>query len=150
MDNKELYRSIIIANSRDPNKKIKAKILNACKIRNSLSTCNDNFEVFLKKSNKIINSINFQGEGCAISTAALNLLANYLEKETIEKGINFILNYKSMVQGKKFDPTQMKDLIVFQNVHKHWNRVECALIGANIILTILGYDDEGKNFEADK
>lgn len=120
-----------------PSQFVKLKPENYLEIKGKINTCSDEFNIFLKLNNNIIENILFNGQGCSISTAALNLIGTYLIGMTKKEALLFINKYFMFVNGEKVDELKLDKLVVFANVHTHLNRKECALLGANYIKKIL-------------
>jgi nitrogen fixation NifU-like protein len=60
-----------------------------------------------------------------------------LKNMTIDDAIVYIDNYLNMVTGKKFDDKKLEELNVFSEIHKQFNRINCAKIGIEGIKSIL-------------
>lgn len=90
-----------------------------CKKNNPL--CGDNIEVFLEVGNNTIQKISFQGQGCAISQAAMSMLADELEGKSIEYAQNFSKEDIVDMLGIELSPTRLK----------------CAILGRDSIIDAL-------------
>jgi len=131
-------RKIIMKNYAHPSQFVKSTPPDFyLKIHGKIDTCSDEFDIFVSVEQDIIKNILFNGEGCSISTASLNLLATYLIGKTIKEALLFIHNYILFVNGQKSDKSLLHKLLVFENVHSHLNRKECALLGANHLQKLL-------------
>ena len=137
MNKNDLYRTTIIANSTNANNLVNKKI-NGYKTINAVSdTCAESYKIYIDiKNNKIIDA-KFSGFGCLISKAALNIVSNMITTKEVKDACNLIINYKKMIHKKVFNQDQVGDLIVFENVSMHLNRVSCALLGADKILKLI-------------
>lgn len=130
---KMLYRNIILSNYEEPNNFINddAEVQDYISIHYASQTCIDNFKLFTKFNNNILVDAKFNGLGCAISTASLNIFCNLLKNKSIEQ-INIIIkNYEAMINEKPYDENQLEDLICFYNVPNLPNRIPCASICVN-------------------
>jgi nitrogen fixation NifU-like protein len=142
MDRRRINRTIIMQNYLHPTHSTKTEPIGYKKKLSTISTCADKFIIFVKIEDNKIEDILFTGEGCAISTASLNLMAAYLINKTKEEAIKYIENYRDFLMGINSDKNNLKDLIVFENINVHLNRVNCGLIGPNNILKILEGDHD--------
>lgn len=137
MDKRTIYQEIILSNSSKPSHKAAENTKSQHNLLCQVATCSDEFIIHFDFSNGIITNVTFSGQGCAISTAAINLLCSYLENKTKEEALLIIENYKALLHGEKYDTNLLQDLIAFENVNKHLNRVTCALVGANALKDFL-------------
>ncbi len=137
MDKSLIYRSIIVDNSTKPNKFVSEEPKGYFKKLAFSSTCSDEFVVHLQVIERVVADAVFTGKGCAISTAALNIICSSIINKSVEGALKIIDNYRSFVRGEEFDKALLGDLVAFENVSKHLNRVQCALLGANTLKEIL-------------
>ena len=84
MDIKQLYKQTVLQHNRNPqnygtpeNFTHKAEGLNAI--------CGDQVFVYLNVVNDVIESIFFDGESCAISTASSSLMTEFLTSKTVQQ-----------------------------------------------------------------
>lgn len=132
-------RLIILDHYENPNNfiKDKTKLANYKTANIASSSCIDNVTSYiLIKNNKIID-IKFSGVGCAICTSSTDIMASILKNKTINEAKKIIKNYLNMIDAKPYDPKILKELIVYQNVNKQVNRINCAKIGIQTILKAL-------------
>lgn len=102
-----------------------------------LSNCIDNLTFYLKINNHIVVDAKFSGMGCVISTAAADLLCLTVINKNIIQVQALLRDYEKMLYGQTFAKNKLADLIVFQNIHQHFNRIKCAQMGALCIQNIL-------------
>ena len=83
MDLKQLYQDIILEHGKSPRNLGKCEGFNHnAKGHNPL--CGDKIHVFLKlDSKKIVDSLSFEGEGCAISLASSSIMTELVKGKTI-------------------------------------------------------------------
>ena len=101
------------------------------------STCVDEITLYYDDDKK---DLKFVAQGCAIFLSSSEIFIERIKEigfenknqliETYEKLINFPENITN--DEKEF----LEKLIIFQNVNKHLNRKECALIISNIFKQI--------------
>ena len=137
MGNINLYRNIIMENYQNPSQFITSAPKNYKSIEAKIESCADEFMIFMNIENGSIKDILFNGMGCAISTASLNMLSFYLINMKAENAVPYIKYFIEFINGDKKYKDELKDLIVFQNIKRHLNRIRCGLLGAEFILKIL-------------
>lgn len=105
--------------------------------RNKSISCIDDITMHIKvEDNKIIVA-KFSGEGCTISSAASDMLANIIVNKTIDQALDIVDNYINMIQNQPYNEEILHELNVFANVHKQPNRKACALNGVDSIKHVL-------------
>ena len=137
MDDKKHYREVIMNNYKNPSNFSKKTPEGYIQASSRSKTCLDHFEIAMKLEDKKIKDIIFDGEGCSVSTASLNLIATYLKGKTLNEGIEFIDKYQAFIEKGEDEGIELNDLIVFKNIHVHLNRITCAMIGPSSIRKIL-------------
>ena len=97
------------------------------------ATCDDNFNVYLKiEDNKIIDA-KFDGVGCAVSTAAIDIFINMIINKDFSYAKELYKKYQILITtGEVIDG--IETLEVFANVFKFLNRVECAMTGPKTVM----------------
>ncbi|MGL5591256.1 MAG: iron-sulfur cluster assembly scaffold protein [Mycoplasmoidaceae bacterium] len=138
-NNSNMQRAIIIDNYENPDKKTKDDFANEeYKSYNfSSESCIDNLTLFLKIENNEIVDCLFNGVGCAVSSAASNIMCNLLINKTKEQALSIIYNYEKMLANEKYDEEMIEELNVFSNIHNQPNRIKCAKISSESIKRIL-------------
>ena len=137
MNSKADNRKILMANYNNPSNFSKKIPEGYTQVSSKSDTCLDSFEIFVKLNGDVIEDIKFNGEGCSVSTASLNMTATYLIGKTKKEGVEFLTKYSLYIKEGKEEGLELNDLVVFQNIHVHLNRITCALIGPKSIITLL-------------
>ncbi|KAF5275509.1 hypothetical protein FQR65_LT16607 [Abscondita terminalis] len=101
------------------------------------TTCSDEITIQLKANNDTVEFIKFNSIACSISTAAVDILADQIKNITFKKALIILENYFNMITGKDYDESIMDELIIFYQIYKQQNRINCALLGANGIKNII-------------
>ena len=143
MDDK-LRREIILDNYNDPEYKGLVDDDSYLKVNQNSESCIDNLDFIVKIEDNVIKDIRFDGEACAISTSASNIMSRLLIGKSIDEVINILNNYKNMIEEKEYDEKILEDLIVYDNISKRPNRVNCALLPMKAINNILEGIKNGK------
>ena len=145
MDN-NLRREIILDNYQDPMNRGLIDDDSYLKINTNSESCIDNLDYMMKiEDNKIID-IRFDGEACAISTSASSIMIRSLIGKSVNDAKKILENYKNMISEKEYDEELLGELIVYNEISKQPNRINCALLPSVAIDKMLGelelYDKE--------
>lgn len=105
--------------------------------RNKSTSCIDDITMHIKIENNKIVQAKFSGEGCTISSAASDMLANIITNKTIDEALEIVNNYINMIQNEPYNQELLQELNVFANVYKQPNRKACALNGVDSIKYVL-------------
>ena len=130
-------RNIIMKNYVSPSQRIKIVPNAYTHITATIDTCSDAFDIYIKLNNNTIEDIVFSGEGCAVSTASLNILSKYLISMKKDEAIKYIDNYQKFLINNDSNKDILKNLMVFENTYKHGNRIKCALMAPENIKLLI-------------
>ncbi|HEV2614296.1 MAG TPA: SUF system NifU family Fe-S cluster assembly protein [Gammaproteobacteria bacterium] len=127
-DLRDLYQEVIIDHNRNPR--------NFAKLDNSTHEaegfnplCGDKLKLYLIIKNNIIEKINFEGSGCAISTASASLMTEHLLGKTVEEAEKiFKLFHDFMITDISTVSTDLGKLKVLAGVREYPARVKCATL----------------------
>ncbi len=86
-------------------------------------TCGDKICVTIDVINDVINDINFEGEGCAISQAATSMVTDKIKGDTVENALAITRD----------------DIIDILGIEVGIGRIRCALLGIETIQKALEY-----------
>lgn len=107
----ELYRAYILELSKHPrNKKVLEQFDAECSARNA--SCGDAIMIQICGRNRV-EDIGYQGEGCAISQAAVSLLTDWAKGKTIEE-VGLL---------------SAEEAVAMLGVEISYARMNCALLG---------------------
>lgn len=98
------------------------------KINMNSSSCIDDLDFMFKIEDNIIKDAHFDGEACAISTAASSIMMNLIIGKTKEEALKIIKNYNDMIEEKNYDEKLLGEANAFSGVSKQANRKKCALL----------------------
>lgn len=115
-----LYKEVILELYRHP---LHKKIVEPCDMRGRdvNTSCGDEIELMIRLDKNIIADIGHQGNGCAISQAAVSLLADHI----LGKNIDEIKEMKSDL---------MNELLP---IDIPYTRKNCAMLGWNVLQQLL-------------
>ena len=146
MNLKELYQEIVLDHGQNPRNKKKCKDFNKdAEGHNPL--CGDKVHVYLKLDNKKkVESLTFEGEGCAISLASASIMTELVKgksfdeaKEIMSAFLNMIKN-TSEIKSNHLDDDQKTKLMSLSGVKQYPMRVKCATLSWHTLVSPL----EGK------
>tara|TARA_Y100000590_G_scaffold253814_1_gene285091 strand:+ start:261 stop:731 length:471 start_codon:yes stop_codon:yes gene_type:complete len=149
MDLKQLYQDIILEHGKSPRNLGKCKDYNHdAKGYNPL--CGDKVHVYLKLDNKKkVESLTFEGEGCAISLASASIMTELVKnksfneaKEIMNSFLNMIKN-SSEIKSNYLNDDQKTTLMSLSGVKQFPMRVKCATLSWHTLVSAL----EGKQKE---
>lgn len=127
MDN-NLKRTIILEHFQNPKNKGLIKDDNYKFINMNNESCIDEVNLMVKFNGDLIEDIRFDGEACAISTSATSIMSKLLEGKTIDEIKILIDNYENMIKGLEYDENILKEAIVYNEIYKQHNRINCAML----------------------
>jgi len=149
MDLKQLYQDIILEHGKSPRNLGQCEGYNYdAKGYNPL--CGDKVHVYLKlDSEKKVEGLTFEGEGCAISLASASIMTESVKGKSINETkdimtafLNMIKN-TSEIQSNYLDEDQKIKLMSLSGVKKFPMRVKCATLSWHTLISAM----EGKKRE---
>jgi len=154
MDLKQLYQDIILEHGKSPRNLGKCEgYSHEAKGYNPL--CGDKIHVYLKlDSGKKVESLTFEGEGCAISLASASIMTELVKgksfeeaKEIMDAFINMIKN-TSEIESNHLDEDQKTKLMSLSGVKQFPMRVKCATLSWHTLNSAMDGKKEEVNTEA--
>ena len=154
MDLKQLYQDIILEHGKSPRNLGKCEgYSHEAKGYNPL--CGDKVHVYLKlDSGKKVQSLTFEGEGCAISLASASIMTELVKGKSFEEAkeimnafINMIKN-TSEIQSNHLDEDQKTKLMSLSGVKQFPMRVKCATLSWHTLNSAIKEKKEEVNTEA--
>lgn len=133
-----LIRQIIMQHFEEPDHKVvNFQDSSFISKRNKSATCIDDITVHIKLENNIIVDAKFSGEGCTISSAAIDLILKMIINQPVTKALILIDEYVKMIHHQPYDEQLIQELNVFANIYKQPNRKACALNGVDSVKHVL-------------
>ena len=123
-----LRREIILENYQEPLNRGLIEDESYLKVNTNSESCIDNLDFMMKIEDDVIKDIRFDGEACAISTSASSIMIQSLIGKTVAEAKDILNNYKNMIQEKEYDEKLLGELIVYDEISKQPNRINCALL----------------------
>lgn len=129
--NTELYQELIIDHGTNPrNFQILSDPDYQAEGYNPL--CGDQISLFLAVKDNLITKANFQGQGCAISTASASIMTEVLIGKNIEQSISLLNNFINCLTCENngfIDPNLLPNkLLALLGVKNYPARVKCATL----------------------
>ena len=153
MDLKQLYQDIILEHGKSPRNLGKCEgYSHEAKGYNPL--CGDKVHVYLKLDNgKKVESLTFEGEGCAISLASASIMTELVKgksfeetKEIMDAFLNMIKN-TSKIQSNHLDQDEKTKLMSLSGVKQFPMRVKCATLSWHTLNSAIKGKKEEVNTE---
>ena len=133
-----LRREIILDNYQEPINRGLVDDDSYLRVNTNSESCIDNLDFMMKIDNGKIIDIRFDGEACAISTSASSIMIRRLIGMSVNDAINVLNNYKNMISEKEYDEELLGELVVYDEISKQPNRINCALLPSVAIEKMLG------------
>ena len=139
MDTKELYREIL--NEHNINPSHKEPIDNATLSLNGVNpSCGDNITLRLKLENDVIVDAGFEGDGCAISQASVDMMIDLLIGKTKTEALALAEIFDNMIKGTVTEEQleQLDEAAALQDISHMPARVKCAMLGWRTMKEMFG------------
>lgn len=145
MLDEETRKAIIMEHYQNPINKNTIEDNNYQKTNMNSETCIDNIDLYILFEDNKIKDIHFNGEACAISTAASSIMIKLLIGKTIAEVKELINNYYNMINEKEYNAEILEEANCFEDIYKQKNRIGCATIPWNgIEKAIEEYENKNK------
>jgi len=139
-DLRELYLEMVTDHAKNPRHRGKAEPSDYIGTGNN-PLCGDKIVVTVQMNGDTIADIKFDGEGCAISTASADLMAEVLVGKTIEDAKELFQEFHTLVAGEG-TPELPRKLEVFSGVREFPLRVKCATLAWHTVIAALDGAEE--------
>ncbi len=100
--------------------------------------CGDQIELFLRVANGKIEAARYRGEGCAVSQASADLMAEAIEGKTAAEALELAKAFKAMVVEGRPPAPELGELAALAGVAKLPSRVKCATLAWHALEEALG------------
>ncbi|NET39075.1 MAG: SUF system NifU family Fe-S cluster assembly protein [Cyanothece sp. SIO1E1] len=126
-DLRDLYQQVILERYKKPKYRGKVEPVHRCQ-RGHNPSCGDTIELTLKlnEAGDQIEAVKFEGEGCAISMASVDLMAEALRGKSVPEALEMVQQFQSMMRGEYQFPKELRKLNVMQGVSQFPVRIKCA------------------------
>ena len=135
MSETDLYHPLIIRRNKEP--LFFTRNHDGIELHAYNPVCGDEYHIVLTVNDQQIDRITFNGYGCAVSKAAIDLLLEQVQTLNIHEAKEAIALYLKTLEMEVPPDVESYPLAVFQKVKYHPSRKECAILGANSLLSFL-------------
>lgn len=128
LDNlRDLYQQVILERYKKPRNRGKLDPADRYQKGHNPS-CGDTIELTLKldATGDRIEDVKFEGEGCAIAMASVDLMADALKGRSTEEALQMVQQFQAMMRGETEFPHEFRKLNVMQGVAQFPVRIKCA------------------------
>ena len=146
MDLRQLYQDIILEHGKSPRNLGKCEGYN-CEAKGYNPLCGDKVHVYLKlDTEKKIQGLTFEGEGCAISLASASIMTELVkgksfdETNEIKNSFLDMIKNTSEIQSNHLDEDEKTKLLSLSGVKQFPMRVKCATLSLHTLFLAM----EGK------
>lgn len=148
MEIKQLYREIVNEHNLSPLHK--GVMENpSLKLRGVNPSCGDDITLQLKVNDEgIIEDAMFDGSGCAISQASVDMMADQIIGKNKDEAIKLSSTFMGMIHGDVTDEKEIEQLdeaAALQDVSHMPARVKCAVLGWKTMQEILEHPEKSEN-----
>jgi nitrogen fixation NifU-like protein len=143
-DLRELYQQVILDHNKNP------RNFGALEGANRLQEgynplCGDQLQVYLLVNDEgVIEDIQFEGSGCAISKASASIMTEILKGKTEAEAQEIFARFHDVVTSdadSPFDPDSIGKMAVFAGVREFPMRVKCATLAWHTMTSALKRGD---------
>ena len=128
-----LRREIILDNYQDPMNRGLIEDDSYLKVNTNSESCIDNLDFMMKIEDEIVKDIRFDGEACAISTSATSIMIRRVLGKKVSEVKKILEEYQHMLHEEEFDEEVLGELVVYDEISKQPNRLNCALLPSEAI-----------------
>ena len=131
MELKQLYREIVNEHNLHPVHKGRMEAPDLV-LRGVNPSCGDDITLSLKIVDGKIEDAMYEGSGCAISQASVDMMADQIIGRTKEDAIKLAGTFMGMIKGEVTDEASLEELdeaAALQDVAHMPARVKCAVLG---------------------
>lgn len=128
MQNKTFYNEILTEHNRNPYHKHPLKVVDLM-LEGVNPSCGDDIFLNLKMNGDVIEDASFQGDGCAISQASADMMAELITGKTVQEARDLCDLFERMTRGEVTDPAELKklgDAACLASISRMPARVKCA------------------------
>ena len=142
---RDLYQQVILEHYKKPKHRGTTNPVDRYQKGHNPS-CGDTIELTLQLDDggTRIADIKFEGEGCAIALASVDLMAGALAGKTMDEALELVITFQAMMKGTAEFPKEHRKLNVMQGVAQFPVRIKCANLGWHTLKAALQMTGEAK------
>jgi nitrogen fixation protein NifU and related proteins len=129
INQRNLYQQVILEHSKKPRHRGKTNPIHQYQ-RGHNPFCGDTVELTVQfnQTGDMIEDIKFEGEGCAISMASADLMAEALQGKSVDEALSIVQQFHDMMRGQIQFPKDLRKLNVLQGISQFPVRIKCATL----------------------
>ena len=105
--------------------------------------CGDHIKLTLNVSGDLIESVAFEGEGCAICKASASMMTGAVKGKKVEEAEELVSEFRGMATGSlDLEQSHLGKLKVFAGVKDLPSRVKCAILPWHTLHAALNAEGE--------
>ena len=111
-------------------------------------SCGDDISLQLKIENGIITDGMFNGSGCAISQASVDMMLDQIIGQKQEDAVRLAGKFMGMIKGEPTSEADLEELdesAALQDVSHMPARVKCAVLGWHTMQEMLEHPEKAQN-----
>lgn len=104
-------------------------------------SCGDELTLQLKLDGNVIEEASFVGQGCAVSQASADMMADLITGETVEEAQRLLGLFFKMIKGESLSEEEKEDLdeaAELESISRMPARVKCAELAWRTLEKLLG------------
>ena len=142
---RDLYQQVILEHYKKPKHRGKTDRVDRYQKGHNPS-CGDTIEMTVKfdSSGERIEAVKFEGEGCAIAMASVDLMAGSMAGKTIDEALDLVQTFQAMMKGEAEFPKELRKLNAISGVAQFPVRIKCANLGWHTLKAALQMTGEAK------
>jgi nitrogen fixation protein NifU and related proteins len=142
---RDLYQQVILEHYKKPKHKGKTDPIDRYQKGHNPS-CGDTIELTLQldANSDRVTDVKFEGEGCAIALASVDLMAGAVVGKTIDEALELVGIFQGMMKGEAEFPKEQRKLNVMKGVAQFPVRIKCANLGWHTLKAALQITGEAK------
>ncbi|MFW5899209.1 MAG: Fe-S cluster assembly sulfur transfer protein SufU [Jiangellaceae bacterium] len=134
----QIYKEVIVSRSRRPRHRGTVEPSTA-RQEGVNPSCGDELVLSLRVVDGVVEEAAFTGQGCAISRASADLMAEAIEGRSVEEARALSAAFKSLMRGEE-PAMELGELRALEGVRKLHARVKCATLPFTTLDQALGGD----------
>ena len=139
MDLKQIYREIVNEHNLHPGHK--GDLIKPRYVRQGVNpTCGDDINLQLKMEGEIITDAMFEGSGCAISQASVDMMIDDIIGKSRDEALALAVRFMNVIKGEgsEEDLEALDEAAALQDIAHMPARVKCAVLGWHTMEKALG------------
>jgi nitrogen fixation NifU-like protein len=144
---RDLYQQVILEHYKKPRHRGRTEPVDRQQ-RGHNPSCGDTIELTLRlnETGDRIEDVKFEGEGCAIAMASVDLMAGALPGKSTAEALEMVRTFQQMMRGEAEFPRELRKLNVMQGVAQFPVRIKCANLGWHTLRAALEANRQAEAF----